>query len=546
MTTDYNKAVDAAVRALKAAGDDIGSIDAAHVPVLYRAWIREDIRFPYAPAWNKAADEAYAAADTLFRFRSLPTTGQFQNIRRDTETKADPADWKDETVATWASLILQHPQRDRDRLKRTDHGVLALAELRRRFEERYGVLAAAAAIVRHELDAQEAREGHGGRAGTWVPSGKAGDTAGKGKANSGGEERKVRIFRASDLVAAEQPRWLAKGRIPRASVSLLVGDEGIGKSLLWVWVAAAVTTGKPLPEFGIPARDPGRVRIVITEDVWSQTVLPRLQVAGADLDLVDVICEDEDGSGAPVFPDDMEYVLAEPRPALVVVDAWLDTVPAKLSVRDPQQARQALHPWKEAATALDAAVLLLTHTNRVASANARDKYGATGELRKKARMTLYAQVDEEGHLVVGPEKSNTSTKAVASVFAIDGVPFFEANEEHDGTVPRLRYVGESDRTAAEHITANYEGGVDESMTEAEEWLHDYLTAAADWVPSKDVKAAGRDAGIATRTLQRAAKRVASIASRDMPRRTFWAAKAVAARLDPMDLDTAPATDQGAE
>lgn len=29
---------------------------------------------------------------------------------------------------------------------------------------------------------------------------------------------------------------------------------------------------------------------------------------------------------------------------------------------------------------------MLTHTNRVASVNARDRYGATGELRKKARI----------------------------------------------------------------------------------------------------------------------------------------------------------------
>ncbi len=148
-------------------------------------------------------------------------------------------------------------------------------------------------------------------------------------------------------------------------------------------------------------------------------------------------------------------------------------------------------------------------------------------------MTLYAQEDDEGHLVVGPEKSNTSTKAVASVFAIDGVPFFEANEEHDGTVPRLRYVGESDRTAAEHIVANFEGGADESMTEAEEWLQDYLTARNEWVPSKDVKAAAaKDAGIRERTLQRAAKRVAATESRGRPRRTYWAAKAVASRLEP--------------
>ena len=45
---------------------------------------------------------------------------------------------------------------------------------------------------------------------------------------------------------------------------------------------------------------------------------------------------------------------ADPKPDLVVVDAWLDTVPASLQVKDPQQARIALHPWKDAATTLDA------------------------------------------------------------------------------------------------------------------------------------------------------------------------------------------------
>jgi len=81
-------------------------------------------------------------------------------------------------------------------------------------------------------------------------------------------------WRATDLNPAAQPRWLAKGRLPRAAVILLIGDEGIGKSLLWVWVAAAITTGTPRPEFGIPARDPQHVIIACTEDEWCTTVRP--------------------------------------------------------------------------------------------------------------------------------------------------------------------------------------------------------------------------------------------------------------------------------
>jgi hypothetical protein len=45
------------------------------------------------------------------------------------------------------------------------------------------------------------------------------------------------------------------------------------------------------------------------------TVLPRLKVVGADLDMITVICEDDDGSGLPLFPRDMHLIEdVEPAP----------------------------------------------------------------------------------------------------------------------------------------------------------------------------------------------------------------------------------------
>lgn len=316
-----------------------------------------------------------------------------------------------------------------------------------------------------------------------------------------------RVWRARDLKPAAQPRWLARNRIPKAAVSLLVGDEGIGKSLAWVWFTAPITTGNALPQFGIPARDPADVMIVCTEDGWSDTVLPRLVVAGADLDRISVICTDHDGSGAPVFPRDIHLIAeADPPPALLVVDAWLDTVPAMLSVRDPQQARQALHPWKELATYTDAAVLLVTHTNRIMSGNPRDRYGATGELRKKARMTLYAQSDDDGSLLIGPEKANSAAPLPASRFTINPVPYFTPCEEHDGTVPLLVYAGTSDRTAREHLAANAEVGEEPGGNPAKRFLLDYLGREGGEAKASDVLKAGRSAGFSDQELKDARRR----------------------------------------
>lgn len=326
--------------------------------------------------------------------------------------------------------------------------------------------------------------------------------------DGGDVETMPRLWKATDLRPAEQPRWLAKGRLPCDAVSLLIGDEGIGKSLFWGWIAAPITTGKPLPEFGIPARPAADVILVCTEDDWSSTVRPRLEVAGADLTRVQVICTEDDGSGSPVFPRDCFLILeADPKPALVVVDAWLDTVSAGLSVRDPQQARQALHPWKEVATATGAAVLLLTHTNRVASPNARDRYGASYALRQKARLTLYAQQDDEGYLLIGPEKANSTADVPASRFTIGSRQYFTPTEEHDGTVPFLAYIGESDRTAREHVAASAEAGADEpGGNPAKTFIYDYLKGRSDEAPAVDVLREGRKAGFGEQELKDARRR----------------------------------------
>lgn len=320
-------------------------------------------------------------------------------------------------------------------------------------------------------------------------------------------EAKPRLWPATQLRAAAQPRWLAKNRLPCGAVSLLVGDEGIGKSLFWGLIAAAVTTGKPVPELGIPARDPANVFVVCTEDDWPTTVRPRLEVAGADLTMMSVICTEDDGSGTPVFPRDLHLITeADNSPALVVVDAWLDTVPGSLSVRDPQHARQALHPWREVATVTDAAVLLLTHTNRVSSANPRDRYGATGELRKKARMTLFAQLDGSGQLVVGPEKANTSAPIPASSFIIRSVQHFGVTDDNDGTVPLLTFAGESALTARELIADAYSAGRETGKADdVVAWLAARLADGPRW--ATDVNAAAASDGFSEHKVRRAKARL---------------------------------------
>jgi hypothetical protein len=98
-------------------------------------------------------------------------------------------------------------------------------------------------------------------------------------------------------------------------------------------------------QFGIPARDPERVILVVTEDGWSDDALPRLLTAGADVSMIHVIYTEPDGSGSPIFPRDLHLIReAELDAALIVVDCWLDTVEAGMSVGDPAAGAEGAAP----------------------------------------------------------------------------------------------------------------------------------------------------------------------------------------------------------
>lgn len=253
----------------------------------------------------------------------------------------------------------------------------------------------------------------------------------------------ARLYKANDMAASEPVTWLlAPGSLAAGKVNLLVGDEGIGKSLWTIRAMSHVSTGTAWGPFVI-AGEPADVILIATEDTWADTIRPRLEVVEADLERIHLFSESPDGTGLPMFPDDMDKLRSSGViPSLIVVDAWIDTVHGGLVVKDPQKARQAVGPWKSYAADTGAAVLLVTHTNRGERQNVRNTYGLSGALRQVARSTLYAAEDPDtGALLVGPEKSNLGGKAMAERFIRTPVVYFTATATSDGTVPRLDHFG---------------------------------------------------------------------------------------------------------
>ncbi|MGC5173351.1 AAA family ATPase [Microbacterium sp. DT81.1] len=326
-------------------------------------------------------------------------------------------------------------------------------------------------------------------------------------------------LRSFNLIPATPTRWLIRGWLPREGITVLIGDEGIGKSLWWVHVAAAITTGSALPELGMDARESGAVVVVLTEDTAGE-VSSRLTVAGADMAHVHLLTVGE-AEDSPTFPDRTAELLDLLRAeavtaALVVVDVWLDTVQGSVSVKDAQQSATALAPWRAIAMDLDAAVLLIGHTNRMATGSTRDKTGATSTLRKKARSYLFAMrpVDGEGaerrdRLYIGPDKTSSGTHGAAVDYRIAISQVREPTPEDSGTAARLESHGRLPRPIADYLRERHDtesgGPGDRRRGQAAEWLREYMADPdrSAGYPVGSLKRAAADAGFSARTIERA-------------------------------------------
>lgn len=94
------------------------------------------------------------------------------------------------------------------------------------------------------------------------------------------------VIRLADI-EPKPIRWLWDGHIPHGSMTLVIGDPGLGKSQLTLDMAARVSRGTPWPD-GTPCNI-GNVLLIASEDSVERTVMTRLRASGADLDRVVVL-----------------------------------------------------------------------------------------------------------------------------------------------------------------------------------------------------------------------------------------------------------------
>lgn len=331
------------------------------------------------------------------------------------------------------------------------------------------------------------------------------------RARAAGEEELPPLVRLSE-VTPECVTWLWRGRVPFGKITILDGDPGLGKSTLSLDLAARLSNGQPMPgEIGAP--DPGNTLLLTVEDGLGDTVRPRLEAAGADLNRVLAFPGVPETNGRaghggsetrpPQLPTDVallrEYIMRS-AVRLVIIDPLMAFLPQEVNAFRDQDVRRALAPVARMAEETGAAVLILRHLNKGGGGgSALYRGGGSIGISGAARSVLLVSKhpDDDERRVLAPVKNNLARMPPALTFALAS----DAPEQPG----RIVWEGESDISADALLASQVAESDRSTLDEACEFLVDRL--ANGRVKAGDVHSSAREAGISPRTLERAKKRL---------------------------------------
>ncbi|MGP5642368.1 AAA family ATPase [Corynebacterium variabile] len=312
-------------------------------------------------------------------------------------------------------------------------------------------------------------------------------------------------FTPASKIRTEAIDWLLDCWVPRGSVTLLGGREGIGKSTIAVdWVAQATTgklTGTPM-----------NVAYVVTEDSPEHTVVPRLKAAGADLDRVLFLAAtvpDPDKPGITYessldLPGDypiLKTFITEQSIGLVVLDAAKSVMSSKLKGNDDLDIRRFLEPMHRVAQGTGCTFVCLVHFSaKKGSADTGNLIMGSSAWQQVARSVVAVAEDRDNSTVkVWNSKANLAPR-IRTMEAQVVTAGITTDDGRQTEVGRIEWIGECDEDGSALLNPE----VDSAGGDADEVkmiVLDYLASNGGSAPAGDVLKAANAAGLSSQTVK---------------------------------------------
>jgi len=302
--------------------------------------------------------------------------------------------------------------------------------------------------------------------------------------------------------------WLWQDRLALGKLNLIAGQPGLGKSQLTALMAATVSVGGKWPDGSQSPK--GDVIFICAEDDAADTIVPRLQAVGADLARVHILdwIRDTTRQGEPFLrildigsdADALNALAAKHSNVRLIV---IDPVSAYMGRSDSHknaEVRAALMQLSMVAADIGACLILVSHLNKAADCAAITRVSGSGAFVAACRSAWLVPKhpnDEERRLIT-PLKNNIGDDRTGYAYHIEGIKL------HSGiATSRVVLSGQAiDVSPEEALSAERSNAEDRSaLGDAKNFLAEELKDGP--LPKTELVKAAEDAGIASRTLERA-------------------------------------------
>lgn len=325
---------------------------------------------------------------------------------------------------------------------------------------------------------------------------------------------------ANPYAEIEPVDWLDYGRLGRGLPTCLQGDGGVGKGLILTHIAARITRGEPIFPGG-QANEPGNVVPMGSEDLFRQVHLPRLVVAGADVEHRIAFPKPLPlGPGGTLrrwmFPDDVPELRAmfeTVRPILLTLDPLIALMNPKLSFNNAQHVEEAFAPVFDVCEEYGTIPLYAQHFNKNKSGPAAYRGVGSERIVNMARIVLGVGPDPDnpGKYHIAGGKTNFDPPPTV-VYRIERAPFRQFNFPDPRDNNKIAWVvmeGVSEASYADVVSGASTKPAEESQGAT--FLTGALAGGArQW---KDLVEEGKEAGFAVAALTRARDEVGCVQER---------------------------------
>lgn len=297
--------------------------------------------------------------------------------------------------------------------------------------------------------------------------------------------------------------WLWGHYIPFGKLTIIQGDPGEGKTTLALRLAAACSTGKPLP--GMEPMAPFNVIYQSAEDGMGDTIKPRLMEASADLDRVLSIVEDS--KQLSLLDERIEKAIVENNARLLIRDPIQGYLGSHVDINRANEVRSLLKSLAAVAERTGCAIVLIGHLNKASGSSSAYRGLGSIDFRAAARSVL----------LVGRLKNDPTVRVIVhdkSSLAPEGKSLAFALGDEEG----FRWLEGYEGISAEELLCGFTA---ETKTAAAEELIRSILANGAEVLSETVFQAAQQKGISRRTVNEAKKNIPGIVTKKSGKNWSW-------------------------